>query len=158
KQGNFSVFGAGAPEIPHLLREIGRLREVAFREVGEGTGEEVDVDRYDDYYLHIFLWDEQAQALAGAYRIGRAHMILREFGPKCLSTSTPFKFQKPFLSHLDDALELGRSFIVPQYQRNLAALPILWRGVLSWIVKHPKYTKLFGPVSISQDYHGLSRK
>jgi putative hemolysin len=158
RQGNFSVFVAGAPEIPNLLREIGRLREIAFREVGEGTGEHVDIDKFDDYYLHLFLWDEQTRQVAGAYRIGRADMILRQFGPKGLYTSSLFKFQTPFLSHLDDALELGRSFIVPQYQRNLSTLPILWKGISVWITRHPRYKKLFGPVSISRDYHGLSRK
>lgn len=156
--GQFNVFKAAAPEIPHLLREIGRLREVTFREVGEGTGEDIDLDRFDDYYLHIFLWDEKERRLVGAYRLGRADMILRRYGAKGLYTNTLFKFRKPFLHHLDDAVEMGRSFIVPQYQRSLGALPLLWKGVLTWVCQHPHYTKLFGPVSISQDYLGLSRK
>ncbi len=156
--GSLSVFVGAAPEIPHLLREIGRLREVTFREVGEGTGEDVDLDRFDDYYLHIFLWDEKARCLVGAYRLGRADMILRRFGKKGLYTNTLFKFRKPFLHHLDDALEMGRSFIVPDYQRSLGTLPLLWRGVLTWVARNPRYKKLFGPVSISQDYLGLSRK
>jgi putative hemolysin len=156
--GSLSVFVGAAPEIPHLLREIGRLREVTFREVGEGTGEDIDLDRFDDYYLHIFLWDEKARCLVGAYRLGRADMILRRFGKKGLYTNTLFKFRKPFLHHLDDALEMGRSFIVPDYQRSLGTLPLLWRGVLTWVARNPRYKKLFGPVSISQDYLGLSRK
>ena len=156
--GSLSVFVGAAPEIPHLLREIGRLREVTFREVGEGTGEDIDLDRFDDYYLHIFLWDEKARCLVGAYRLGRADMILRRFGKKGLYTNTLFKFRKPFLHHLDDALEMGRSFIVPDYQRSLGTLPLLWRGVLTWVARNPRYKKLFGPVSISQEYLGLSRK
>ena len=158
KQGNLSVFVAAAPEIPHLLREIGRLRELTFRTVGEGTGEEIDLDRFDDYYLHLFLWDEQQRRVAGAYRLGRADMILRRYGAKGLYTSTLFKFQKPFLQHLDDAVEMGRSFIVPHYQRNLGTLPLLWKGIATWMARNPHYKKLFGPVSISNDYLGLSRK
>jgi putative hemolysin len=157
-QGNFSVFVGAAPEMPHLMREIGRLREITFREVGEGTGEEIDIDRFDDYYLHIFLWDEQEKQIAGAYRLGRADKILEQFGRKGLYTSTLFKFQKPFLAHLDEALEMGRSFIAPKYQRNISTLPMLWRGVMRWVARHPQYKKLFGPVSISGEYHGLSRK
>ncbi len=111
QQGSFSVFIAAAPEIPHLLREIGRLREVSFRLVGEGTGEDVDLDKFDDYYLHVFLWDEKERRVAGAYRLGRADMIMRRYGAKGLYTSTLFKFQKPFLKHLEQALEMGRSFV-----------------------------------------------
>lgn len=158
RQGALSAFVAPAPLIPHLLREIGRLREVTFREVGEGTGEDIDLDRFDDYYLHIFLWDENEKQVAGAYRLGRCDMILRRYGAKGLYTSTLFRFQKPFLQHLDDALEMGRSFVAPQYQRTPVTLPLLWRAILTWVCRHPRYKKLFGPVSISDDYHGLSRK
>jgi putative hemolysin len=158
KQGNLSAFVSAAPLIPHLLREIGRLREVSFREVGEGTGEDIDLDRFDDYYLHIFLWDEKERRIAGAYRLGRCDMIMRRYGAKGLYTSTLFKFRKPFIQHLDDALEMGRSFVAPNYQRSLTPLPLLWKAVLNWVARHPRYTKLFGPVSISQGYHGLSRK
>ncbi|MFZ4763411.1 MAG: lysophospholipid acyltransferase family protein [Roseimicrobium sp.] len=158
KQGHLSAFVAAAPLIPHLLREIGRLREVTFREVGEGTGEDIDLDKFDDYYLHIFLWDEKERRIAGAYRLGRCDMIMRRYGASGLYTSTLFEFHKPFMQHLDDALEMGRSFIAPNYQRTLSALPLLWKAILTWVCRHPRYTKLFGPVSISQDYHGLSRK
>ncbi len=157
-QSGLNAFVASANEIPHLLREIGRLREVTFREVGEGTGEEIDLDKYDRYYLHLFLWDEKKEAVAGAYRLGRADLILREYGPKGLYTNTLFKFEKPFLAHLGNALEMGRSFITPEYQRNMTALPLLWRGVVVWISRNPQYRKLFGPVSISKDYDKLSRK
>ena len=157
-QGGLTVFVASANEIPHLLQEIGRLREVTFREVGEGTGEEIDLDKFDRYYLHILLWDEKKHGIAGAYRLGRADLILREYGPKGLYTNSLFKFEKPFLSHLGNALEMGRSFVAPDYQRNMTALPLLWRGVLVWVGRHPHYRKLYGPVSISKDYDKLSRK
>lgn len=158
KQGNLTAFVAAAPLIPHVLHEIGRLREVTFREVGEGTGEDIDLDRFDDYYLHIFLWDEKERRIAGAYRLGRCDMIMRRYGAKGLYTSTLFKYQKPFLQHLEDALEMGRSFITPNYQRSVSALPLLWKAVLTWVARHPRYKKLYGPVSISHDYHELSQK
>jgi putative hemolysin len=156
--GPLSVIYGAAHEIPHLLQEIGRLREITFREVGEGTGQEIDLDRFDAYYLHIFLWDDQEQRLAGAYRLGRADVILKDHGAKGLYTNTLFRFEKPFLLHLQTAVEMGRSFIVKDYQRTPSALPLLWRGVATWVGRHPHYTRLFGPVSISQDYDKLSRK
>jgi hypothetical protein len=96
--------------------------------------------------------------VAGAYRVGRADVILQLQGAQGLYTSTLFRFRKPFLQHLDTALELGRSFIAPKYQRHAGALPLLWKGVLTWVGRNPQYTRLFGPVSISQEYQGLSRK
>ncbi len=157
-QGSLQVIVAAANEIPNLLQEIGRLREVTFREVGEGTGEEIDLDKFDRYYLHLFLWDDKRDAIAGAYRMGRADLILREYGPKGLYTNSLFKFEKPFLSHLGNAVEMGRSFVAPEYQRNMTALPLLWRGALVWVGRNPHYRKLYGPVSISKDYDKLSRK
>lgn len=157
-QGGLSVFAAHSHEIPDLLQEIGRLRELTFRAVGEGTGNDIDLDRYDRYYEHLFLWDEERQRVAGAYRLGRADIILREYGPKGLYTSTLFHFEKPFLAHLESAVEMGRSFITKDYQRNLASLPLLWKGIAHWMVRNPGYRKLFGPVSISRDYDSLSRK
>lgn len=157
-QGNLSVYVAHSHEIPDTLHEIGRLREITFRAVGEGTGDDVDLDKYDRYYQHLFIWDEDKKQIAGAYRLGRADIILREYGPKGLYTSTLFKFEKPFLAHLESAVEMGRSFITKEYQRNLSSLPLLWKGIAHWMVRNPGYKKLFGPVSISQDYDNLSRK
>ncbi len=157
-QGGLGVYAAHSHEIPEVLQEIGRLREVTFRQVGEGTGQDIDLDRFDRYYEHLFLWDEKAQRIAGAYRLGRADIILREYGPKGLYTNTLFKFEKPFLANLQSAVEMGRSFITKDYQRNLSSLPLLWKGIAHWISRHPGYTKLFGPVSISKDYDKLSRK
>jgi len=157
-QGNLSVYQAYSHEIPTLLPEIGRLREITFREVGEGTGNDIDLDKYDRYYEHLVLWDEEKEQVVGAYRIGRADVILREYGPKGLYTNTLFRFEKPFLANLEHAVEMGRSFIIKAYQRNLASLPLLWKGIAHWIARNPRYKKLFGPVSISKDYSSLSRK
>jgi putative hemolysin len=157
-QGGLSVYQAHSHEIPALLPEIGRLREITFREVGEGSGNDVDIDKYDRYYEHLILWDEEKEQVAGAYRLGRADVILREYGSKGLYTSTLFRFEKPFLANLEHAVEMGRSFIIKAYQRNLASLPLLWKGIAHWIARNPHYKKLFGPVSISKDYSSLSRK
>jgi putative hemolysin len=157
-QGDLSVYAAHSQQIPHVLQEIGRLREITFREVGEGTGLAVDLDAFDRYYEHLFLWDERRHCIAGAYRLGRADMILREYGPTGLYTSSLFHFEKPFLANLGSAVEMGRSFITKDYQRQLSSLPLLWKGIASWISRNPRYTKLFGPVSISKDYDKLSRK
>jgi putative hemolysin len=157
-QGALSVYQAHSHEIPTLLPEIGRLREITFREVGEGTGNDIDLDKYDRYYEHLILWDEEKEQVAGAYRLGRADVILREYGPKGLYTNTLFRFEKPFLANLEHAVEMGRSFIIKAYQRNLASLPLLWKGIAHWIARNPRYKKLFGPVSISKDYSSLSRK
>ena len=157
-QGSLTAFVASSHDIPNVLHEIGRLREITFRQVGEGTGAEIDLDKFDRYYLHLFLWDEQKLRIAGAYRLGRADLILREYGPKGLYTNTLFKYEKPFLAHLGQAVEMGRSFICTDYQRNLAALPLLWKGIITWLGRNPNYRKLFGPVSISKDYDKLSRK
>ena len=151
------VFIATAPQIPYLLKEIGRLREVTFRAVGEGTGQAVDLDSFDDYYEHLFLWDERQQAVMGAYRIGRTDRILAQHGSRGLYTNSLFRFKPELLRRLTPAIELGRSFIRPEYQGHRQALPLLWRGIGEFVVRNPRYRLLFGPVSISREYSDLSR-
>lgn len=157
ENGDFEVHVAGARQIPHLLNEIGRLRELTFREVHEGTGQPVDIDRFDDHYMHLFLWNRKKSELVGAYRLGLADVILRDQGPMGLYTTTLFKFKRPLLAMLEDGIELGRSFVRSEYQKEYSCLAMLWRGVGMYIVRHPKYKILFGPVSISQDYHSFSK-
>ena len=156
-QGQFEVFLANADQIPHVLREIGRLREITFREVGEGSGKDVDLDSYDSHYRHIVLWNNAGGEVVGAYRLGLAEEILARKGSRGLYTSTLFRFQKPFLKKLKSAAELGRSFIRSDYQRSYAALSLLWRGIGEFVVRDPSHYLLFGPVSISRDYHPVSR-
>jgi len=157
RQGDLTVYAAKAGEIPFILEEIGRLREKTFREVQEGTGEATDLDRFDQYYWHLFLWDEANDAIAGAYRIGRTEEIIRTHGRHGLYSSTLFKYKPAFLDELGPALELGRSFIIPEYQRKRATLSLLWRGICAFVLLDPRYTVLFGPVSISQEYNTISR-
>jgi len=157
QSGDFAVYIAQAGQIPNLLNEIGRLRELTFREVREGTGQPVDLDRFDGYYLHLCLWNRAKSELVGAYRFGLADRILRERGVQGLYTTTLFKFKRPLLARLEHAVEMGRSFIRSEYQKEYNCLSLLWRGVGQLMVRNPKYHILFGPVSISQDYHSLSK-
>ncbi|OGV42066.1 MAG: hypothetical protein A2X46_05810 [Lentisphaerae bacterium GWF2_57_35] len=155
---DYKVYYARAGQIPHILHEIGRLREVTFRQVNEGTGEELDLDRFDKHYLHLFVWNPARRELVGAYRMGQTDVILRQSGMKGLYTSTLFKYRKRLLDQLNPALELGRSFIRPEYQRNYSALLLLWKGIGAYVARHPRYTNLFGPVSINNEYHSMSRQ
>jgi putative hemolysin len=158
QSGDFSVWQAEAGQIPHLLQEIGRLREISFRAASEGTGNPVDLDRFDPHYLHLFVWNEAAAEIVGAYRLGRSDILLSRFGRKGLYTSTLFHTQAQFFKRLGPALELGRSFVRPEYQRSYAPLLLLWKGIGGFIGRHPRYRRLFGPVSISRDYSDLSRR
>lgn len=158
EQGEFQVYIARAGQIPAVLREIGRLRELTFRGVGEGTGKALDLDRFDAHYLHLFLWNKAVGELAGAYRLGASDRILPEFGDDGLYTTTLFRYRSGFLDSLGPALEMGRSFITPDYQRRAAPLGLLWRGIGQYCAQNPRYRTLFGPVSISGDYRRLSRR
>ncbi len=159
RQGDFRFFVTPAGAIPKLLPEIGRQREITFREVGEGTGADSDLDRFDRDYLHAFLWDDSASALVGAYRLGLADQILAERGKSGLYTHTLFKFSAGFIDHLrGGAVELGRSFITSAYQRKHSSLAMIWKGVLRWLADEAPHCKiLFGPVSISQEYNAFSK-
>ena len=154
---DFDVFYARSTQIPRFLLEIGRLRETAFRAVNEGTGKAYDLDAFDRTYLHLFLWNRREEQLIGAYRLGQMDRLLQEYGVKGLYTHTLFKFKLGFLSQLGSALELGRSFIRPEYQRKYGCLALLWKGIGRYLTLHPHYHVLFGPVSISRDYHTVSK-
>ncbi|MCG3130980.1 MAG: hypothetical protein FLDDKLPJ_01755 [Phycisphaerae bacterium] len=158
QSGSFRVLYASAKQIPNVLREIGRLREWSFRAVGEGTGREADIDRFDEHYLHLFVWDAGENNLVGAYRIGRTDEILTRLGPQGLYTSTLFDFTPRLLEQINPALELGRSFVAPRYQRDYAPLMLLWKGIGRFVVSHPKHRRLFGAVSISDEYQSMTRR
>lgn len=157
EHGNFCVYYAFAEQIPNLLDEIGRLREKTFREVGEGTGQPTDLDRFDVYYRHLFMWDRGAQKVVGSYRFGATDEILLTRGQRGLYTTTLFKFKPSFLEKMGPALEMGRSFIASEYQKKHASLLLLWRGIGEYLVRNPRYKILFGPVSISKEYNAVSK-
>ena len=134
-----------------VIKEIGRLREISFRHVGEGSGEKRDIDSYDFYYKHIIIWDEEALEIAGAYRVGECREIVEDFGMEGLYTHTLFEFDDTFEGYLEQGLELGRSFVQPKYW-NSRALDYLWQGIGAYVKAHPQVRYLFGPVSLSDSF------
>jgi putative hemolysin len=153
----FAVYLASADAIPSTLREIGRLRELTFRAAGEGAGYSLDLDRFDPHYLHLFLWHKFACAVAGAYRLGPTADLLPRFGISGLYSSTLFRFQPELFERTGPALELGRSFVRAEYQKQYAPLLLLWKGITRYVSAHPECAVLFGAVSISNHYNPVSR-
>lgn len=158
KAGDMRVLLARAPAIPFTLREIGRLREITFRQTGEGTGKPLDLDRFDAYYLHLVLWNDKEREVAGAYRLGPSLEVLPQFGVRGFYTNTLFAWKRKFLDRLGPSVELGRSFVRLEYQKSFSALLLLWKGLSQFLANNPRYRVLFGPVSISNDYHPESRQ
>ena len=154
----YDVLVFNAEQGPTLLREIGRLRELTFRQAGEGTGLSVDLDRFDYDYSHLLLWNREKQELVGSYRIGQIDQLLDKKGADGLYTSSLFDFKPQLLEKLQHGLELGRSFVRPEYQRSYAPLLLLWKGIGHFLVANPQYRYLIGPVSISSDYSSHSRQ
>jgi putative hemolysin len=158
RSGAFTVLVGSAAELPCTLREIGRLREIAFRAAGEGSGLARDIDRFDEHYLHLFVWQQDRREIVGAYRVGQTDVILPRLGVDGLYTSTLFRYDPRLLSELGSSLELGRAFVRPEYQRDYSPLLLLWKGVGAFVARNPRYRILFGTVSISNDYRSLSRQ
>ncbi len=158
ENADFAVYAARAFELPHALDELGRLREITFRAAGEGTGRSADLDQFDAYYWHLLLWSKEKQELAGAYRAGSTDEIIRSHGIKGLYTNTVFRYDEQLFLKIGSALELGRSFVRPEYQRQYAPLLLLWKGIARFVAAHPETPVLFGAVSISNEYSSLSRE
>jgi len=152
------VFVARKQQIPACIEEIGRLREVTFREVGEGTGKSKDLDRFDDVYWHLALWNRTDKEIMGAYRLGPVDEILSAQGPEGLYISTLFELKPKFLDQINPGLEMGRSFIQSRYQKSYVSLLMLWKGIGAFVATRPHYAVLYGPVSISNDYRSFSRE
>jgi len=158
ESGDLAVYLAKANETPRMLQELGRLREVTFRGAGEGTGKSCDLDRFDRYYWHVLLWHKTKQELVGAYRAGNTAEILAEHGVNGLYTSTLFRYDARVFEKIGPALELGRSFVRPEYQRQYAPLLLLWKGIARLLATQADTAVLFGAVSISNDYCKASRE
>jgi len=154
----FAVYAAQAPEIPHLLPEVGRLRELTFRAAGEGTGKRWDLDRFDRYYWHLLLWSKTKSELVGGYRAGNTAEIIAEHGVNGLYTNTLFRYDERLFKKMGTALELGRSFVRPEYQREYAPLLLLWKAIARFVTLRPETPVLFGAVSISNSYNRASRE
>ncbi len=154
---NYEVFIVPTSTIPNVIREIGRLREVTFREIGEGTNKSVDLDEYDIYYNHLFIWDTEAKLIVGAYRIGLGDEIFYSLGKKGFYITELFKIKEQFTPVLKKSLELGRSFIRKEYQQKPLPLFLLWKGILKYLIDNPRYRYLIGPVSISNTFSKFSK-
>jgi putative hemolysin len=156
--GVYDVFCAEAAELPHVLPEIGRLRELTFRATGEGTGRALDLDPFDRHYQHLFVWNRERREVVGAYRAARIDTVLADRGVAGLYTRSLFRYDERLLRRLSPGFELGRSFVRAEYQRNYNALLLLWRGIGQMIVRAPECRYLFGPVSISARYQDTSQQ
>lgn len=156
-QGEYDIFVVEATDIPNTIKEIGRLRELTFRVVGEGTGKSRDLDEYDLYYRQLILWDREAKQIAGGYRMGVGDEIFERYGAEGFYISSLFKIAEGFHPFMKKSVELGRSYIVPEHQRKRLPLFLLWKGILYFLLKNPRFSYLYGPVSISKYYSNLSR-
>lgn len=154
---DLSIWHAQADQIPAILHEIGRLREEAFRAVGEGSGKAVDLDDYDLYYRHLFLWNPTTREIVAAYRIGATDEIVPQRGLRGLYTYSLFRYRRRLIDRVWPALEMGRSFVRISYQKTYTPLLMLWKGIATYVALNPRYRILFGPVSISDDYGSSSR-
>ncbi|RCS26388.1 GNAT family N-acetyltransferase [Polaribacter sp. WD7] len=154
---NYEVFFAAAKEIPNLLHEIGRLREITFRDVGEGTNNAIDLDKYDNYYNHLFLWDSNANCLVGAYRMGLGSKIYKEFGIDGFYVHTLFKIEPELHQMMANTIEMGRAFIIGEYQQKPMPLFLLWKGIVHVTFRYPEHKFLMGGVSISNQFSEFSK-
>ncbi len=153
----YTVCFASASQIPLALLELGRLREMTFRKVGEGTGRARDLDRFDSHYDHLMVWNGEKRQLVGAYRIAKTDLIIDKHGTRGLYTSTLFRLRRDFYDRVQPGLELGRSFVRPEYQKGYLPLLLLWKGLGHYVAAFPRYKILFGPVSISKEYCASSQ-
>lgn len=154
---NYEVFLVNAEKIPNILHEIGRLREITFREVGEGTNKSIDIDNYDQYYHHMFLWDEETQAIAGAYRMGLGSEIFPKYGIGGFYLQELFRFETELHDMMYKSIEMGRAFIIKEYQQKPMPLFLLWKGIVHTTLRYPEHKYLIGGVSISNQFSDFSK-
>ncbi len=153
----YDVYCAPSTGMPNLLYEIGRLRELSFRAVGEGTNKSYDLDEYDLYYCHLFIWDTENKKIVGAYRVGKGKDIMQNYGIKGFYIHSLFNINRKFFPVMKESMELGRSFISQEYQQKPLSLFLLWKGILYFLLSETDYRYLIGPVSISNNFSKFSR-
>lgn len=154
---NYEVFLAPAKEMPFILKEIGRQREVTFRAIGEGTNNSIDIDRFDEYYHHMFLWDNKAKMIAGAYRMGLGSEIFSKYGIDGFYLQDLFRFEPELFSMMSQSIEMGRAYIIKEYQQKPMPLFLLWKGIVHTTLRHPEHKYLIGGVSISNQFSNFSK-
>ena len=154
---NYEVFFTDSNSIPNILREIGRLREITFREVGEGTNQSIDLDPFDNYYHHMFLWDNVAYKLAGAYRMGLGSKIFAAYGIDGFYLQDLFRFEPELYKMMSESIEMGRAFIIKEYQLKPMPLFLLWKGIVHTTLRFPEHKYLIGGVTISDKFTNFSK-
>jgi putative hemolysin len=154
---NYEVFLAEPYKIPNILREIGRLREITFREVGEGTNESIDLDAFDNYYHHMFLWDNSSNIIVGAYRMGLGSRIFERYGINGFYLQDLFRFEPELYKMMSESIEMGRAFIIKEYQQKPMPLFLLWKGIVHITLRYPEHKYLIGGVSISNQFSNFSK-
>lgn len=157
KSNNYEVFLATYDDIPNIMHEIGRLRELTFRQVGEGTNLSSDLDHFDTFYHHLFLWDSDAKCIAGAYRMGLGAHIFPKYGIDGFYTHDLFRFEPELYKMMSKTIEMGRAFIVPEYQQKPMPLFLLWKGIVHTTLRYPEHKYLLGGVSISNQFSNFSK-
>ena len=157
KNNNYECYFSKAHEIPNLLREIGRLREITFREIGEGTNQEIDLDRYDVHYHHLFLWDNEANKIVGAYRMALGKEVYEQFGVDGFYLNELFHIEPELHPFFKKCIEMGRAFVVPAYQQKPMPLFLLWRGIVHVTLRNPEEKYIIGSVSISNQFSDFSK-
>jgi putative hemolysin len=154
---NYEVFLTESKYIPNILHEIGRLREITFREVGEGTNEAIDLDAFDTYYHHMFLWDNATNQIAGAYRMGLGSKIFAAYGINGFYLQDLFRFEPELYKMMSESIEMGRAFIIREYQQKPMPLFLLWKGIVHTTLRFPEHKYLIGGVSISNQFTNFSK-
>lgn len=154
---NYEVFLVSADKIPHILKELGRLREITFRAIGEGTNNAIDLDSCDSYYHHMFLWDNVAKKIAGAYRMGLGAKIFAKYGIDGFYLQDLFRFEPELYGMMSESIEMGRAFIIKEYQQKPMPLFLLWKGIVHTTLRFPEHKYLIGGVSISNQFSSFSK-
>ncbi len=154
---SYEVFLAAAKDIPNLLHEIGRLREITFRDVGEGTNKSIDLDKFDKYYYHMFLWDNSENCLVGVYRMGLGKEIYKKYGIQGFYIQSLFRFEPELHGMMEQTIEIGRAFIIKEYQQKPMPLFLLWKGIVHVTLRFPDHKYLMGGVSISNQFSEFSK-
>ncbi|WP_121667348.1 GNAT family N-acyltransferase [Mesonia aquimarina] len=154
---NYEVFLAEREQIPNIVNEIGRLREITFRAIGEGTNNPTDLDEFDDYYHHMFLYDNDAHKIVGAYRMGFGAKIFPKYGIDGFYLQQLFRFEPELHKLMSESIEMGRAFIVKEYQQKPMPLFLLWKGIVHCTLRFPEHKYLIGGVSISNKFSSFSK-
>lgn len=157
KNGAYEVFFATYDEIPSIMREIGRQRELTFRAVGEGSNLPFDLDEYDRHYHHLFLWDSTEKKLVGAYRMALGKEVMKKYGIQGFYTSSLFEYDQELQPFFRKVIEMGRAYVVQEYQQKPFPLFLLWRGIVHVCLRNPEHKFLMGGVSISNKFSEFSK-